>query len=114
MNQIIKDLLQSGIPVTMTWDKELNQELYSIPGFYKSDTITLKEGKDPDGPIMIATDRYNEQTEIYSIGNLASLNLAWWNRSRDISDNPDILWRKIFIKEGLVKEETIITYKPVK
>ena len=112
MNQIIKDLLESGISVRMDFNKETKQVEYVVDGFYKSGEIKIieTEGK------LTAHARYNEVTEIDSLDDIIELNYIWWDSSKDRFEGwktPDARWLPLLLKKGWVTEEVNIvkTYR---
>lgn len=113
MNQIIKDLLKSGIKVTMEHNPESNSIEYIIDGFYKSGSVRLMECGDEEAT-MVAISRYEERTYIDSVQDIIQLNYDWWQRSKDRFDgwiNPDPSWLPLLLKAGLVKEKTVKQYE---
>ena len=91
MNAIILDLLKNNISVAFSYNYETSEIEYTIDGFYKSGMVLLIER----GEKLIATSRYNEQTDIINLIDLVQLNYNWWDTSKDRFSgwkNPDPKW----------------------
>lgn len=108
MEQLIKELLNKGIPISGV--SLIDDELaYEIPGFYKSGTITLFTKDDK----IFAKARYNELTEIHGFENLVRLNYEWWDYSKDRFEGwktPDGNWLPYLIEFNLVTRQEQIVY----
>lgn len=113
MNKIIEEILKKGIPIQISFNNEKNKIIYTIDGFYKSNSIDLEE---IDGEYdLIATARYGEQTNVSNFNDLVSLNYDWWMYSKDRYEgwkNPESRWLPFLIDMGLVKKtvETFVKY----
>lgn len=100
VNKIIQEFMDRGGNVS------LSSNGYSIDGFYKSGTITLKE----ENGQLKAYQRYNGVDEINCLDDLVCINYKWWLDSRgrwsDGFASPDHIWEKLLIEFGYIKKVT--------
>lgn len=113
MNQIIDQLVRTGISVVVSFNKEEDRIEYIVDGFYKSGTIKLiDEGDGNDENFLTAIARYDERTTISSVRDLVKLNYDWWQSSRDRFDgwkDPNIMWIPLLLDYSFI--QTITTYR---
>jgi len=104
INNIVNELIENNISVSIEYDQSINKLVYILKGFYKSDTIKLIETDDK----LIAHARYEEETLIESLRDIVELNYRWWKSSKDRFEgwaNPDSQWLPLLLKYGFIKEE---------
>lgn len=112
LTNIVKEILSHNINISLNYDKEIDELIYEVDGFYKSGTVKLKivEGE------IIAKSRYDQNDVIEDLEDLIRLNYRWWKNSCDRYDgwkNPDFRWIQLLKTYGLIEEvtNTTISYK---
>lgn len=103
LHPIIQELLESGLNVLLSYDKDKNQHKYEVSGFYKSGTVILTIESDTT---LLATARYNEKTVINNLTDIVQLNYDWWLHSKERFSgwsHPDESWITLLTKQGLIK-----------
>jgi maltose-binding protein MalE len=70
---IVKELLRHNIDIWIDYDKETDEIIYVVNGFYKSGTVKLKitEGE------IIAESRYDQIDVIEDLEDFVKLNYRW-------------------------------------
>ena len=116
INPIIEQLLFKLDELNTTIDVIIlikdRKLIYNISGFYKSDIVEFYEN---ELGVLIAHSRYNQVDTIENFNDLLSLNIQWWQFSKDRNTNwgsPSYGWDKLLVDAGLVTEKikTNITY----
>jgi hypothetical protein len=105
IQEIVKELVKRHIHVELLYDSPSDTVAYVVHGFYKSGTVTLIE----QNGVIVARSRYDGNTEITELRDLAYLNLDWWRRSENRYDgwaNPDGAWVGLLEEFNLVTKQT--------
>lgn len=103
-NSLLMDLMIHKIPITM-YLVENNKIAYSVPGFYKCNTVNLIQ---KDDKFWYVHQRYNQIDIIECLYDLASINKRWWERSKDRYEEwiaPDPCWVDVLLEFGFIKKE---------
>jgi len=96
INKIIEEAIVAGIPITCEYN--IGEGFtYIVSDFYKSGTVSIKEVEGS----LIATARYNQNTEIFSVFDIVDLNYEWWEKSKERYigwEKPTPLWQSLYEK----------------
>lgn len=109
MNEIVLELIKSGVDVIVQYNNKTNKLEYILDGFYKSCTVRLYEEMDS----LWAQSRYDNVVSIECVEDIVMLNYYWWQKSKDKFngwENPDYRWLELLKKYDLVKEVNVVKY----